>query len=222
MSDFGTPALLDLVGESGRAVLERLGNRASYQDGEFVHHRGDTGNAMCVVISGQVSLHRMRPDGLLVFVSSINAGQNFGDTISIVGSKRSHHAVAVGHTVIDHYSSHDLDAILRDHPEIVLALYRIATYRVTWAVDMLDDARMLKSHVRLAKMLRRMAVVSKSSAIVPTAQDVLCQVLGLSSVSVVHALGKLARKGLIETGYRRITIPDIKAFDAWLGSQDWE
>lgn len=222
MLNFGTPALLDLVGESGRTVLERLGNRASYRDGEFVHHRGDIGNAMCVVISGRVNLHRMRPDGLLLFVSSIEAGQNFGDTISMVGSKRSHHAVAVGHTVVDHYGGHELDLILRDHPEIVRALYRIAAHRVTWTVDMLDDARMLKMPMRLAKMLRRMAVVTGHSAEVPATQDVLCQVLGLSSVSVVHTLGKLAREGLIKTGYRRILIPDIGAFDAWLASQDWE
>lgn len=222
MSAFGVPSLLDFVDEGDRVFLERLGNRVSYGAGELVHDRGDIGTALGLVVSGRVDLYRMRADGRLVFVSAVEAGQNFGDAISIAGSARTHHAVAVGATVIDHFSRRDLDSILRDHPAIVVALYKVASFRLKTAVEMLDDARMLKTEVRLAKMLRRMAVVTGARAVVPALQDVICQILGLSSVSVAHTLGSLARRGLVETGYRQIVIPDIAAFDAWLATQDWE
>lgn len=222
MSAFGVPALLDLIDEGECVALARLGNRVTYDSGELVHDRGDVGTALGIVVSGRVNLYRMRANGALVFASAIEAGQNFGDVVSIAGSNRTHHAVAEGHTIVDHFTQAQLGVILRDHPAITLALYNVASYRLKAAIEMLDDARMLRTEVRLAKMLRRMVLGSGVGAVIPTMQDVLCQILGLSTVSVAHALKSLGQKGLVETGYRKIAIPDLAAFDEWLAAHDWE
>lgn len=222
MSTFGVPALLDLVGQEGRAVLARLGNRKNYSSGELVHDRGDVGTALGIVVSGRVNLYRVRANGALVFVSAVDEGQNFGDAMSITGSIRTHHAVAEGNTIIDHFSRATLNTILNEYPAITLALYEVASHRLKTAIEMLDDARMLKTEVRLAKMLRRMVVGAGPSVRIPAMQEMLCQILGLSSVSIAHALKALGKQGLLETGYRQITIPDLAAFDAWLQTQDWE
>lgn len=224
MSTFGVPALLDLVEQGDRAVLAQLGNRVTYDGGELVHGRGDVGTALGIVVSGKVNLFRVRANGALVFASAVEAGQNFGDVVSIAGSNRTHHAVAEGQTIVDHFTQVQLDAILRDYPAITLALYNVASHRLKTAVEMLDDARMLRTEVRLAKMLRRMASSSGSGAgaVISTLQDVLCQILGLSTVSVAHALKSLGQKGLVETGYRKIAIPDLSLFDKWLEAHDWE
>ncbi|MFM2301451.1 MAG: hypothetical protein RLZZ84_1187 [Pseudomonadota bacterium] len=222
MSTFGAPGLLDLLDEGDRTILARLGNRVSYGNGELVHDRGDVGTALGIVVSGKVNLYRMRANGALVFASSVEAGQNFGDVVSVSTSNRTHHAVAEGHATVDHFSQAQLGVILRDHPAITLALYKVASHRLKTAIEMLDDARMLKNEVRLAKMLRRMVSIPDGRVAIPIMQDVLCQILGLSSVSVAHALKSLGQQGLLETGYRQIVIPDLPAFDAWLKTHDWE
>lgn len=222
MSTFGAPALLDLVGEGERTVLARLANRVTYGCGELVHDRGDVGTALGVVMLGQVNLYRLRANGAPVFASSVLTGQNFGDVVSVTGSGRTHHAVAEGHTIVDHFNQAQLDLILRDHPAITLALYKIASQRLKTAVEMLDDARMLKTEVRLAKMLRRMAKDSQNPVEIPVMQETLCQILGLSLVSVSLTLKSLGKQGLVKTGYRQIVIPDLNTFDAWLQIHDWE
>lgn len=222
MSTFGAPSLLNLISDDERRALVRLSNRVVYGNGELVHDRGDVGTALGIVVSGRVNLYRTRSNGALVFASAVEAGQNFGDVVSITGAKRTHHAVAEGQTVVDHFGRSQLDRILIDHPAITLALYKVASYRLKTAIDMLDDARMLKTEVRLAKMLRRMVTVEGNYVVIPAMQDVLCQMLGLSSVSIVHALKSLRQLGLIETGYRQITIMDLTKFDAWLQENDWE
>lgn len=222
MSTFGAPLLLNLIGDDERHALVRLSNRVAYGNGELVHDRGDVGTALGIVVSGRVNLYRTRSSGALVFASAVEAGQNFGDIVSITGAKRTHHAVAEGQTVVDHFGQSQLDQVLIDHPTITLALYKVASYRLKTAIDMLDDARMLKTEVRLAKMLRRMVAVEGNYVVIPAMQDVLCQMLGLSSVSIVHALKSLRQLGLIETGYRQITILDLSKFDAWLRENDWE
>lgn len=222
MSTFGAPALLNLINDDERSVLARLGNRVIYSNGELVHDRGDLGTALGIVLSGRVNLYRTRSNGALVFTSAVEAGQNFGDVVSIASATRTHHAVAQGQTVVDHFGHSQLERIVRDYPTITLALYKVASYRLKTAVEMLDDARMLKTEVRLAKMLRRMVASDENYAVIPAMQDVLCQMLGLSSVSIVHALKTLRRLALVETGYRQITIPDLTRFDAWLQENDWE
>lgn len=222
MSHFGAPVLLNLINDEDRRILAQLSNRVTYGDGELVHDRGDVGTALGIVVLGRVNLYRTRSNGTLVYASAVEAGQNFGDVVSITAAKRTHHAVAEGQTVVDHYSQSQLDRILLDHPTITLALYKVASCRLRTAIDMLDDARMLKTEIRLAKMLRRMVSVKGNYAIIPAIQDVLCQILGLSSVSIVHALKSLRQLGLLETGYREIIIPDLIKFDAWLQENDWE
>lgn len=222
MSTFGVPALLHLIDSAEREVLAKLANRVSYQSGEIVHDRGDDGTALGIVIAGRVNLYRMRVTGAHVFVSAVEAGQNFGDAVSMTDAKRTHHAVAEGHTVVDHFSQVQLQGLLRDYPAITFALYKVAAYRLSTAIEMLDDARMLNTEVRVAKMLRRMVTGSDIYVAVPIMQDVLSQILGLSSVSIAQALKSLGQKGLVETGYRQVIIPDVPALDAWLRLHDWE
>lgn len=222
MSAFGSPSLLKLLTKDECAALERLGNRVTYGSGELVHDRGDIGTALGIVVSGRVNFFRTQASGALVFVSAVETGQNFGDVMSIANSNRTHHAVADGQTVIDNFSHAMLDIILRDHPAITLALYKVASHRLKTAIDMLDDARMLKTEVRLAKMLRRMVTDPSPMVAIPVMQEVLCQILGLSSVSIAHALKSLGRQALVETGYRQIVIRDLVAFDKWLEMHDWE
>lgn len=222
MTSFGVPTLLDLLDEDDRAALARLGNRVTYGNGELVHDRGDIGTALGIVISGQVNLYRMRANGVLVFASSVLPGQNFGDVVSVTGSGRTHRAVTAGSTVVDHFSQAQLEFILCDYPAVTLALYKVAAHRLKTAIEMLDDVRILKAEVRLAKILRGMATVANSPVTIPVMQDTLSQILGLSSVSVAHALKSLCNQGLLETGYRQIVIIDLAVFDSWLETQDWE
>ncbi len=224
MSAFGAPTLLGMLGDADRATLARLGNRVTYGNGELIHDRGDVGTALGIVIAGNVNLYRTRSNGTLVFASSVEVGQNFGDVVSVTASNRTHHAVAVGNTTVDHFTLAAFGEILRDHPSITVALYKVASARLTTAVAMLDDSRMLTTEVRLAKMLRRMVPHDQSGGRfeIPVMQDVLCQILGLSTVTIAHALKALRKKRLIETCYRRIVVPDLFTFDAWLKVNDWE
>jgi DNA-binding GntR family transcriptional regulator len=82
--------------------------------------------------------------------------------------------------------------------------------------------RMLPTHVRLAKMLLRMLRSSSVPGEVQCRQDELCQILGLSSVSIVHNLKLLAAEELVETGYRNIKIPNADRLEQWIAAHDWE
>lgn len=222
MTTFGTPSLLALLNDEERAALAALGQRRSYRDQEVIHERGDPGASMSIVIEGSVALYRIMSNGRIIFASTVMAGQNYADAVSVTGAARTHRAIAQGNTLVDHYDRAAFDEVVNRHPSILKALYQVASFRLIVAIEMLDDARILPTRVRLAKMILRMVKASPLEGVVPGKQEDLAQILGLSTVSVIQNLKLLAAEGLIETGYRQIRVPDIDRLGAWVESIDWD
>jgi CRP-like cAMP-binding protein len=222
MSTFGAPGILALLTEKERTDLAALGKRRTYRDQEVIHERGDSGACLSIVIEGSVSLYRIMSDGSIVLASSVNPGQNYADAASVAGIVRTHRAVARGSTVVDHFDKGSFQEILDSYPSVVSALYRVSSYRLNIAIEMLDDARILPTRVRLAKMILRLERASLIRGIVAGTQEELAQILGLSMVSIVQNLKLLAADGLIETGYREIKVPDPDRLERWVEAVDWE
>lgn len=220
MTDFGSPDLLALLAPSEAELLRSLSRRRRYRDGETVHERGDPDLRMGLVVKGCVKLMRLNRNGEIAFALTVNAGQNYGDTVTLDRFERTHQAVAVGETEIDFLSADALNFILENEPKIVAALYRVAAHRLIAAVDMIDDMRMLKIEARLAKYILKMLEESEKSDRIECLQDELAKLLGVSSVTIAKGLRVLAGKGLIKTGYRHILVPNPERLQEWLKVQD--
>jgi CRP/FNR family transcriptional regulator, cyclic AMP receptor protein len=222
MSTFGAPSILALLSEKERTHLAALGKRRTYRDQEVIHERGDAGACLSIVIDGSVSLYRIMSDGSIVFASSVNPGQNYADAATVAGTARTHRAIARGGAVVDHYDPVAFQEILNHHPSIIRALYQVSSYRLNITIEMLDDARILPTRVRLAKMILRLERASSKPGSVPGKQEELAQILGLSTVSVIQNLKLLAAEGLIQTGYREIRVPAVDRLKRWVEVRDWE
>ena len=216
------PGILALLDQGERAQIAALAQRQNYRDQEVIHERGDLGACLSIVIEGNVSLYRIMNDGSIIFASTVGCGHNYADSASIAGSSRTHRAVAHGKTVVDHFDKTAFEEIVEHHPNVVRALYHIASHRLNMAIEMLDDARILPTRVRLAKTLLRLETDSPTPGFVSGKQEQLAQMLGLSTVSIVQNLKRLAAEDLIETGYREIRIPDVDRLQRWAKEVDWE
>lgn len=207
MSDFGVPSLLGYLSLEEIEFLSSLAHRKFYSDGEMVHAEGDAATGMGIVISGQVKLVKQQASGNLLLETAVNPGQSYGDVTSFLIGRRTHGAVAAGETVVDHFSPQAFERLL-EHPGILKALYRIATFRLTRAVELLDDMRTLPIEGRLAKLLSGMIADGDCSGRIECLQEDLANILGVSGVTIAKALTVLRREGLVKTGYRQILVPD--------------
>lgn len=175
---------------------------------------------MGLVIKGAVKLMRLNRRGEVAFAATIHAGQNYGDTVALDRFERSHRAVAIGETEVDFLSADAFRHILGNEPAITAALYRVAAHRLSAAVDLIDDMRMLKVEARLAKHLMSRLDRFGEPGRIACVQEELGQFLGVSSVTVAKALRILAGHGLITTGYGHILVPDPHRVQEWLAAQD--
>lgn len=216
MTDFGSPSLFNLLSAEDCEFLASLGERRRYNDGEVIHRRSDKKvSFMEVVIEGRVRFVRLTEDGQNLVMAEVNVGQNYGDSTTMMGSDRAHDAIAIGDTVIDHYSLNSFQQLL-ERPGIVRALYQVAAYRLTQALEYLDDIRSLGREVHLAKLLMLMRASAGGEDRLDCLQENLASQLGVSTMTLTKALRTLKREGLVETGRHQITIVDPTRMNAWL------
>lgn len=210
--------LLDLLSPEAGQWLAKQGQRKSYADGALVHNRGDPNPAMGVVISGQVRLFRLRPNGAHTFVSMIQSGAHYGDILLFRGKLRTHDAMAIGTTVVDHYSSDDFTKILKHH-EIIQALYKITAIRLGRSLAMADDLRVLPRDAHLAKVLLYQEGMRGDQDWFACVQEDLAGLIGVTPMTLSKSLARLRDEGLIETGYRKIRVIDDAALRNWLSNR---
>jgi CRP/FNR family transcriptional regulator, cyclic AMP receptor protein len=210
------PVLLDLLSPATREWMAALARRRDYADGELVHVRGDRNPSMDVVIAGRIRLERLRRDGSQSFISMIGPGQHVADVLMLGGEPRTHNAVASGAVTIDHYDLAAFEQLIA-RSEVLLALYRVAGFRLNAALAMVDDLRTLS---REAHLLLTLTAQGSGSTSVGVVQEDLGAILGVSAMTVAKSLALLKREGLIETGYREIRVPDRDRLKQWLAGQE--
>jgi CRP-like cAMP-binding protein len=215
----GVPKLYEMLSPPELARVESLATRRKYRDGEIVHERGDEQGAIGVVVSGRIKLVNPRSDGTEIFSGLIHTGQNYGDAGLLYGEPRLHRAVAIGETVIDHIGAAAFAQMLQD-PGIVAAFYRVAAFRLSVTLAMLDDMRTLSPDVRLARLIVRMHRASNDSERLEFLQEEFAGMLGISTVTLAKALRRLERLGMVRSGYRHIRITDPARLMHWLREQN--
>lgn len=207
--------LLQLLDGPEQDWLSARGQRRSYADGELIHNRGDFEPAMGIVISGQVQLCRIHADGASRFVSVVQPGQHYGDIVMFGRRKRTHDAVAIGETTVDHYDRAAFEALI-GNAAVVRALYHVTALRLNGSLAMSDDLRGLPRQVHLAKLLLHQWRQSGGLAVIPCTHEDLAGLLGTSIMSMSKYLTLLKREGLIETGYRQVMLNDPQRLKQWV------
>lgn len=215
MSISGVPRLPELLSLDELKLVESVATRRKYRDGEIIHECGDKQSTIGVVVSGRVKLVNPRSHGAEVFSGLIHAGQNYGDAGLLHGEVRLHRAVAIGETVIDHIGAEAFAGLLQN-AAIIGALYRVASFRLSVTLAMLDDMRTLGPDVRLARLIARMRQASGGSDRLEFLQEEFAGMLGISTVTLAKALRQLEQLGLVQPGYRHIRITDPARLTQWL------
>lgn len=215
MSDFGAPTLTQLLPEEEISLLSSRAVRRCYRHGEMIHDRGDGPADMGIVVRGSVMLVSPRSNGREIYLSRVKVGQNFGDITIPFANARTHRAIAVGDTHVDHISREAFERLI-ERPAIAGALYKVAAYRLALAIRMLDDIRALPAHVLFAKLLLSFHDSMDNARTLEFVQEIFASYLGVSLVTLNKALRYLKEAGLIETGYRQICITDPDRLRQWL------
>ena len=199
MRDFNAPVLTELLSLEEMNLISSLAVRRSYRAGEMIHDRGDQPAYMGVVVGGAVRLVSPRHDGREIYLTRVNAGQNFGDMTLPFGKSCVHRALAIEDTQVDRITGTAFAQIV-EQPNIAFALYKVAAFRLALTMEMLDDMRTLPADALVAKLLLSFHENMDQPGALDFVQENLASYLGVSLVTLNKALRSLKHAGLVENG----------------------
>jgi CRP/FNR family transcriptional regulator, cyclic AMP receptor protein len=211
------PIFSDLPEETLQKI-EQIGSRKSYQKNEVVLLEEEAGTALFVIVNGKVKVSRASNDGREVILTILSDSDFFGEMAILDGLTRSATCTAIDDSELFLIQRNDFLNLLREYPEISIALLQELTSRLRTA-DMKIKALSLKDAegkvatvvLQLADDIGKIKQGKVELEKLPLQQD-LANMAGTSRETISRTLHAFAKKGLIELEGSKLRILDYEKF----------
>jgi CRP/FNR family transcriptional regulator, cyclic AMP receptor protein len=180
--------------------------------GEILFREGDTGDTCYLMRDGAVLLTREHPDGRLVALAELRAGDLFGELAMFRGETRSATAEAIEDTSAVALLAADMQRLVRRNPDLALKLLAALAERVSTTTERLLKQSFQTVAGRVASTLLAQTVVrqaegaSDRDVLIRATQAEIAQLSGTSRESASRFLATLERAGLVTLGRGKVTV----------------
>lgn len=198
--------------------IEQIGNKKRYYKDEPILLEEDAGNALFVILSGNVKVSRSSSDGREVILTILSESDFFGEMAILDGLARSANVIATEESQVLLIQRNDFIQLLSTHPEISIILLQELTSRLRNA-DMKIKALSLKdAEGKVATVLLQIAEYSgmiKNGVVeiekLPVQQD-LANMAGTSRETISRTLHSFAKRGYVELDGNKLRIINFEEF----------
>jgi CRP/FNR family transcriptional regulator, cyclic AMP receptor protein len=200
------------LGSDALQALEQACRRRASQRGETLFYEDDPGSALYILLSGQVKIVRLAPDGEERILHLQGEGSCLGELSLIDGAPRSARAVTLDRVeALVLYREPFLELLTR-HPAVALAVMSALAGMVRRLSAQVQDLTGLDVPGRLAKKLLDLADTHGQATPegllipLPLTQQELAHMIGATRVAVNQALSTFRQQGLLTTDRGGITL----------------
>ncbi len=206
------PIFASLGNEDRASLAERI-VRQSFPKGSTLFRRGEPGNALYIIIRGQIRIFASTRQGNEITLALLGPGEFFGEMALLDGEPRSANAEAAEETEVHFLDRDNFFSFLMHKESALRAILRALSQRLRRTDDLLAEAYFLQISHRLARKLvelqERTATGDGASRPLRVTQRELAGMIGATRESVNKELNVLRKKGLVQTSRNRITILDL-------------
>ena len=188
-------------------VLAPLGQRKRHAKGSLVVHEGDPGDSMFLIHSGELRAFVTLQGGRVLELNALLPGEFFGELI--LGTATRTATVEVTATAqITTVSKSAVEAALRQHPELALALISSLISRVAFLTRRVQGLVSMDVYGRMVRLLAGLAVQEQGRCLVPgpLTQQAIAERVGSSRSMINRLLKDLVLGGYIELAREHIVL----------------
>jgi len=188
-----------------KLVFEKTADRA-----EMVLLEGESAANLYFVASGVVKVFKTSTEGKEQILSIVRPGESFNDVPIFDGGPNPASVRAMGPVLLYGIKKNDMEAVLRDHPQIALNVIRVLAGRVRHLVSLVEDLSFKHVIGRVAKILFEHIGGEMGRAPRLTQQE-MASMAGTAREVVGRSLKTLEGEGAIKLDRHRIIITDKEA-----------
>jgi CRP-like cAMP-binding protein len=186
-------------------VFEKTADRA-----EMVLLEGESAATLYFVASGVVKMFKTSAEGKEQILSIVRTGESFNDVPIFDGGSNLASARAMGPVLLYGIKKNDMEAILRNHPQIALNVIKVLASRVRHLVSLVEDLSFKHVIGRVAKILLEHVGGEMGRGPRLTQQE-MAAMAGTAREVVGRSLKALEEEGAIKLDRHRIIIRDKQA-----------
>ncbi len=211
------PYLHDFIGELPQQVQEEIAHASTVRHlaiGEAAYRKDDLPREIFRLTEGAIKLCNYSLDGAEIAMGEFRPGDCFGEMGVLDDLPRISHAIASRASVVRVISKQSFETLCEEYSIINRHLARMLTRRVRFLYSLLEESIGLKLHVRLARVLHRLAYshglrIGQNRIHIEVSHEELSNMLGASRQSVSKELKSLESEGDIELRYGKIFFRDL-------------
>jgi len=188
-----------------KLVFEKTADRA-----EMVLLEGEPAANLFFIASGVVKMFKTSAEGKEQILSIVRPGESFNDVPIFDGGSNPASARAMGPVLLYGIKKNDMEAILRNHPQIALNVIKVLASRVRHLVSLVEDLSFKHVIGRVAKILLEHIGGEMGRGPRLTQQE-MAAMAGTAREVVGRSLKALEEEGAIKLDRHRIIITDKEA-----------
>ncbi len=203
--------ILGLLSAASRQTLVAAGSSLALEPGVLLCQRGEPGDAVFVVLEGEIEVQTSSADGREMRFASFGPAAVIGEMAALDGGLRSADMVAKRRSRLWRIPRGPLIEALRADPAASVALVAELAGRLRASNAALESVRMLDLGGRLAQLLLAAAA---ERGLVPLTQTEIARRLSASREKVNRKLNDWARHGWVTLGASGVRLLDKDALAA--------
>jgi CRP-like cAMP-binding protein len=212
MATSGSP--FDQLPQHAHDAIVDAGQLRHYARGDVVFHQGDLGDVLHLVRSGRAAARVTTPDGDMVTLRVMGAGQVFGE-LALFSDKHERTASIVALEPVETLALRRsaVAELRQSHREFDDALLEMLARRVDHLSQLVAEAHFVPADRRLARRLYevgRLYLEEGLPVTVPLTQEDLAAMAGTTRPTANQALHRLVELGIIALARGRMEILDPK------------
>lgn len=182
--------------------------------GRWLYDVGEEARGLYGVLNGSVRILVQMEDGDYALANIVGRGTIFGYAGRLVGRKRLVTAVVRDNATLIYVPEAALEAIAQAEPDLWVHFAELASDHLVAALRATVANARATPAARVAMHLRLLAGDDEAPVELGITQDELAELAGLSRKTVNLLLKALERRGVLETGYRRVRVLDVAGLQA--------
>ena len=210
--------LLAAIDAEDLQALVRGARARSWKAGQTLFQRGDAGDGIYAIVSGQVKIVIEGLNGAEVIVRQLTTGDVFGELAALDGSSRTATAIAVTEVKALHITNRGFDEWLEAHPRVARPMLAQLAHRLRTTNDQVAEIGLLDVGMRIARRLwQRFAddgrVRPEPGARLAVNQGALAAELGVTRESVNKHFARWKSRGIIAVEKGVVELLDADALE---------
>jgi len=189
--------------------------RLTLSEGEPLFAQGDPADRFFLVLSGQVKLFRLSPDGNEKIIEIITAGQTFAEALMFLEHPRYPVcASALINAELISMDAHSFATMLRESVDTCFLLLGDLSQRLRGLIKEVDDLSLQSGTCRVAAYLLKMTPRESEAFELDIPKGVMASRLSVKPETFSRIIRSLQEQGILTVNRNLVTIHDLSALEA--------